>query len=251
MADLGPDLQRFYLMHASDSLNQITLLGLDHYLSATLDSGSLWSNVSKVLICFLAVLFTVNERYDIKYADRTFYQIACMANFSQTIGAILHQSKFGHHESPSGGVWSTTREVLQTFFILRFLRCQLEIVAQFLVLAAFARSHGALWLLQKTGRLLWLQIHSLLKTPTELAKLAFSWTLRVFVLLYLFYSSVANFVQEAYPIWSAFVTVMLMEMDRVQGDFDTDEEQELKRARRRLRRLVRGKWRRPVGTDGG
>ena len=250
MADLGPDLQRFYLMQASNSLNQIILLGLDHYLSATLASGSLWSNVSKVLTCFFTVRFIVTETYDIPNADQTFYNIAYVANFSQTIGAILYQSRLNNNENPSGGVGWTIREILQTLLILRFLRCQLEIIAQFLVFAAFARSHGALWLLQKTGRLLQLQIHSLIQTPTVLVKLAFSWTLRFHVSSCRFYGSMAKFVREGYQIWSALVPVMLMEMDRARGDLDTDEERDLKRARRRLRRIVRRIRGRSVGAGG-
>lgn len=250
MADLGPDLQRFYLMQASDSLNLIILLGLDHYLSATLACGSFWSNMSKVLICFLTVFFTVNETSDIPNADKTFYNVAYVANFSQTIGAILYQSRLCNNENPSGGVWWTIREILQTLLILRLLRCQLEIIAQFLVLTAFARSQGALWLLQKTARLLQLQIHSLIQTPTVLATLAFRWTLCIYIFSYRFYGPVANFVREGYQPWSAFVTVMLMEMDRARGDFDTDDEQNLKRARRRLRRIVRRRRRRSVGAGG-
>ncbi|MDI1487529.1 MAG: hypothetical protein OHK93_006799 [Ramalina farinacea] len=238
MADLGPDLERFYLTQASDSLNQIILLGLDHYLSATLAHGSFSSNVSKVLICFLTVCFTVNETYDIPTADKTLYTIAYVANFSQTIGAILYQSTSSNNEGPIGGVWWTIRDILQTLLILRFLRCQLEIIAQFLVLAAFARSHGALWLLQKTGRLLQLQIHSLIQTPTVLAKLALRWTLRTYAASYSGWRSAAKFAREGYQIWSALVPVMLMEIDRARGDLDTDEEQDLKRARRRLRRIV-------------
>ena len=238
-------------MQASDSLNQIILLGLDHYLSTTLTSGSFWSNVSKVLICFLTVLLTVNETYDIQNADKIFYRIAYVANFSQTIGAILHQSKLSVNESPSGGICWTTKEVLQTFLIFRLLRCQLEIIAHFLVLASFARSHGALWLLQKTGRLFQLQICSLIKTPAVLVKLAFRWTLRVCVYSCRVYGSGAKVVREGYRMWSALVPVMMMEMDRARGDFDTDEEQDLKRARRRLRRVLRRRRRRSWGACGG
>ena len=235
-------------MQASDSLNQIILLGLDHYLSATLAGGYFCSNLSKVLICFLTVLFMVIETHDIQTAGETFYRTAYVANFSQTIVAILYQPTFSNSGSPSCGVWKTVGETLWAFLIVHLLRCQLETIAQFLVLAAFARNHGALWLLQKTGILLQLQIHSLIQTPTVLARLALRWTLRTYAASCSGCRSAAKFVREGYQIWSAFVPVVLMEMDRARGDLDTDEEQELKRAWRRLRRVVRRRRRRSVGA---
>ena len=254
MANALRNPENLFLTSTIDSLNQATYLALDHHLSTYHNEEISGSILSSVLLCFFTILFTVMEDDRINEHERPFYVTAYLTNFSQTIGAILcytKSSQFTVHVTASKGIASALNDALLVFFTVQLLKCQVEFIAIFLVLVAFARMHNGTWLLWQTIELLRKQFVYFASTPLITVRLVIE-TANIYLEVFCpAITCIIHWVVQAYRLLEAIAPAIMMELDRRRDDFDKGDEEELDRARRRASRVARRRRRRRRAAERG